>query len=353
MAANAPQGLHDQRELLAPDRLRSRLVALAIVVCVGVAAAAGVFVIARSGGLTAESVGSTPGSATTSGEGEIRVTRDFGATVLVHRELPIPAGASAMSLLAANADVETAYGGGFVDAIDGLASGYTNGAGQMADWFYYVNGMQADKGAADYAVSGRDSVWWDYHRWDYAVALPAAVGQYPQPFLSGAGERLPTVIEHAPGFEPAARSIADSLEAAGVAQVSARPLDADAAPAKDAHVVFVGTWGDLTGSVYKDVAGRPATSGMYATFEGERLVTIDAAGGQRVYETGAGAVMATVNPANRAAAVWLVTGADAGDVERAAALLSGDGDAPQLQGRFGVAVLRDDAVVALPAGVER
>ena len=51
-----------------------------------------------------------------------------------------------MSLLLRNYSVSTRYGGGFVQSIDGLAGGQE--AGRPVDWFYYVNGVEAAKGAA-------------------------------------------------------------------------------------------------------------------------------------------------------------------------------------------------------------
>ena len=116
---------------------------------------------------------------------ELRVSRDFGVTTLTDRSIAVSASSTVMRLLTANTKVTTAYGGGFVDSIDGVASGYTNGGSIRADWFYYVNGLQATVGAADYHLGPHDRVWWDFHAWDFAPSVSAVVGQYPEPFLSG------------------------------------------------------------------------------------------------------------------------------------------------------------------------
>jgi len=45
--------------------------------------------------------------------------------------------------------------GGFVNSIEGVASGYTSGKGSRADWFYFVNGIQSRVGANERpAVAG-------------------------------------------------------------------------------------------------------------------------------------------------------------------------------------------------------
>ena len=58
--------------------------------------------------------------------------------------------------------MKTRYGGRFVQSIDGLAG---SGAGGFADWFYFVNGIEAAVGAADYELSPGDVVQWDYRNW--------------------------------------------------------------------------------------------------------------------------------------------------------------------------------------------
>ena len=99
-----------------------------------------------------------------------------------------------MSLLMRNAAVNTRYSGGFVEGIDGLAGGQE--AGHPVDWFYYVNGVEAPKGAAATNVHAGDHIWWDRHDWSQTDSVPAVVGSFPEPFLNGIeGRRLPVRIE--------------------------------------------------------------------------------------------------------------------------------------------------------------
>ena len=95
-----------------------------------------------------------------------------------------------MRFLQRYAEVDTGYGGRFVDAIEGLRSGSRRG--ERRDWFYYVNGIEADAGAAEREVAGSDRVWWDYRDWGAAMRVPAVVGSFPEPFLHGSeGKRFP------------------------------------------------------------------------------------------------------------------------------------------------------------------
>ena len=125
------------------------------------------------------------------------ISRDFGATVLLDVTAAADDGTSVLRLLAENSDVETAYGGGFVKSIDGLASTYgTVGDAEAQDWFYWVDGIMADVGAGDYDLQGGQTAWWDYHAWSQAMYLPAAVFALPSPW-AGQATPLHTNVEDA------------------------------------------------------------------------------------------------------------------------------------------------------------
>ena len=129
------------------------------------------------------------------GEGSARlwVTRDRGAEVVL--STTVPAGISALEALRRKAEVETRYGGRFVQAIDGIEGDI---AGQH-DWFYFVNGYEADISAADYDLHDGDVLWWDHRSWEGAMRQPIVVGAFPEPFLHGwDGKRRPTVVEGPP-----------------------------------------------------------------------------------------------------------------------------------------------------------
>src|SRR6202011_688577 len=107
------------------------------------------------------------------------ITRDHGAHILLVRK--VPAGLIAMQALQRGAKVQTRYGGRFVQAIDGLSGSLST----RHDWFYFVNGYEADRGAADYRLKNGDVEWWDYRDWSHAARVPVVVGAFPEPFLHG------------------------------------------------------------------------------------------------------------------------------------------------------------------------
>jgi hypothetical protein len=89
------------------------------------------------------------------------------------------------------AHVQTRYAGRFVQAIDGISGSLA----RQHDWFYFVNGYEADRSAAEYRLHPGDVEWWDYRSWRHAMNVPIVVGAFPEPFLHGYdGKRHPTCV---------------------------------------------------------------------------------------------------------------------------------------------------------------
>jgi hypothetical protein len=267
---------------------------------------------------------------------QIVVTREFGAGVLRQIDRPAAKGEeTVMSLLKRNdSAVTTRYGGGFVQSIDGVAGGQE--AGQPVDWFYYVNGIQAGKGAAATKVHPGDHIWWDRHDWSQTEQVPAVVGSFPEPFLNGMdGKRLPVRVECAEVAGYACRAVAARFRElrvpAGIAGIGA------SGEPQTLHVL-VGRWTRVREAEgARAIDGGPRSSGVYARFssDGSTLTVLDARGrATRKLTGGTGLVAATRHAED--APVWVITGTDAAGVDLAARA-------------FETAVLHDHFAVALTA----
>jgi hypothetical protein len=144
------------------------------------------------------------------GTATVWITRDRGATVL--RTTTVPAGETAMQALDRVADIETRYGGRFVEEIDGLAGSLSG----QHDWFYFVNGLEAGRGATEYRLRPGDVEWWDYRSWR-GKEVRAVVGAFPEPFLHGyEGEVPPAAVRFAPGLQALASRVATRIGAGSV-----------------------------------------------------------------------------------------------------------------------------------------
>jgi hypothetical protein len=270
------------------------------------------------------------------------VTRDFGARVLHDTPQPkIKGQETVMSLLLRNFAVSTRFGGGFVQSIDGLAG---QEGSRPVDWFYFVNGVEAGKGAAASNVHPGDHIWWDRHDWSQTDDTAAVVGSYPEPFLNGLeGKRLPVRVECATDAGNACETVAHRLQADGVpAAVGAFGAGGGTAILR----VLVGTWAALRADrSVAQIERGPRASGVYATFgsQGRTFTVLSADGlGTPLNAPGVGLIAATRS--GEEAPAWVVTGADVAGVQHAAA----DFNEAALRDHFAVAVLPSGEPVPLP-----
>jgi hypothetical protein len=271
------------------------------------------------------------------------VTRDFGHRPIQGSPATVdaPGGETAMRALQREFEVKTRYGGGFVQSIAGLGGGRSGG--RPVDWFFYVNGIEAPKGAASTRLHRGDVVWWDRHDWGAAMRVPAVVGAFPEPFRHGRdGKRLPVRLECTNGSDAACSAVQRRLADEGVVAAEA-PFGA--LTGKETLRVLVGLWPAVRqDSDAHQLERGPATSGVYArpTTDGRSIAVLDPRG--RVVRTffgGTGLVAATST--EDLPPTWIVTGTDEAGLRMAARNLTPDA----LGDRFAV-VLADDLPIAAP-----
>jgi Domain of unknown function (DUF4430) len=181
------------------------------------------------------------------GTATLWITRDRGATVLYTGS--VPAGLTVLQALDREADVDTRYGGRFVQSVNGLAGSLSRGR----DWFYFVNGVAADRGAAEYRLRAGEIAWWDYRRWRDSREAVVVVGAFPEPFVHGyAGKVRPVIVRYVrPAQRATATAVAQLVGAASTAPAAA------AAPPGSNVIRIVG------GSPHHFVATAGSASGPY------------------------------------------------------------------------------------------
>ena len=150
------------------------------------------------------------------GTAKLWVTRGGSSQVL--HQVEVPAGVTVLQALEREAEVDTRYGGRFVKTIDGLEGSLARGR----DWFYFVNGYEADRGAAEYRLRDGDVAWWDFRAWRGRREQPVVVGAFPEPFLHGyGGKTRPAAVRYDdPSLEQEARALAKLVGAVSVAPSS-------------------------------------------------------------------------------------------------------------------------------------
>jgi hypothetical protein len=286
------------------------------------------------------------GAGDTPDEVRLTVTDGFGARTLLERPSPEVGGEdTVMRLLQRNADVETRYGGGFVQSIEGLSGGRTDG--RPVDWFYFVNGVLAREGAAATELRAGDRIWWDRRDWGLTNTVPAVVGSFPEPFAHGLdGEKLPTRIECEQSVAEACDIVQERLKRLGIVAGKALPGTSSGV---EVLRIAVGVWPDLRDdSALRQIESGPRASGVYGRFaeDGRHFLALDARG-RVVVQMGAGTGVVAATRYRENAPVWAITGTDAAGVRAAAEAF----DESVLNEKFALAI-SDDLPVPLPA-VER
>ena len=123
------------------------------------------------------------------GKATLWITRDHGSHLMLDRQ--VPAGLTAMQALDRVADIKTRYGGRYVQGINGIEGSLS----ARRDWFYFINGYEADRSAAEYRLHDGDVEWWDFRSWKTQMREPVVVGAFPEPFLHGFdGKTLPARV---------------------------------------------------------------------------------------------------------------------------------------------------------------
>jgi hypothetical protein len=267
------------------------------------------------------------------GGATLLVTRDFGSREIGTADVdPIPGGETAMRMLQRDFDVETRYGGGFVQSINGVAGGRENG--RPVDWFYYVNGVLADRGAAAHELAPGDRIWWDHHDWGAAQDIRAVVGAFPEPFVSGTdGKRLPVRLDCAADASEVCDEVSERLSEVGV---KAGRSGAGGFGGEGVLRIKVGRWAEIRDdSAVRRLEAGPRASGVFArpNATGSEIELLDPRGEvERTLGPGGGLVAATRMGGE--APTWIVTGTDAVGVAAAAAQLQESA----LESHFAIAV---------------
>jgi hypothetical protein len=278
------------------------------------------------------------GGAKAGGGATLRVTRDFGHRSLGSVRLgTIHEGETVMRMLRSKFDVTTRFGGRFVQSIDGLEGG---GAGGQVDWFFFVNGVEADKGAAEWNVSPGDRIQWDYRDWTGAMRVPAIVGAYPAPFTTTGenGKRRPVRIECEDVKARACTDARDRLERVGV-PTSGSSIGAPGT--EEVTRLVVALWPRARGvRGASELENGADESGVFARFseDGATLELLDDHDHpvRRVHRgDGVGLVFALQPRANEL--LWVITALDEQGLEAAARAL----EQSKLRDAFAVAATGD------------
>ena len=250
---------------------------------------------------------------------ELRVTRDFGERLIgsTSRDGVRPGDTVMRLLRSSQREVETRYGGRFVQSIGGLSG---RGPEGRRDWFFFVNGIESETGAAEYGLHDGDRIQWDYRNWSATMSVPAIVGAFPEPLVRGVkGKRFPVRVECEDEGGAPCREVKRRLGDAGV-KASSSAFGADAT--RNILRVIVARWARArTVQAVGRLTGKPDETGVFARFEGDRLRLLGA-DGETVRDAAPGTGLVAALRPEPEKILWVVTATDQPGLQRAAESLS-------------------------------
>lgn len=250
---------------------------------------------------------------------ELRVTRDFGERLIgsTSRDGVRPGDTVMRLLRSSQREVETRYGGRFVQSIGGLSG---RGPEGRRDWFFFVNGIESETGAAEYGLRDGDRIQWDYRNWSATMSVPAIVGAFPEPLVRGVkGRRFPVRVECEDEGGAPCREVKRRLRDAGV-KTNSSSFGADAT--RNILRVIVARWARArTVQAVGRLTGKPDETGVFARFEGDRLRLLGA-DGETVRDAAPGTGLVAALRPEPEKILWVVTATDQPGLQRAAESLS-------------------------------
>ena len=253
----------------------------------------------------------------------VLVTVDYGMEPVLDEMVLLDTDETAMDALNAVAEVGTAYGGGFVRSINGIGLP----ADSRCDWFFAVNGVLSNRGAAEHALRDGDVEHWDYRQWGLRHNVSATLGSVPAFLLNGfRSEARPTIVAFDTGFEAEAAVVVDLLHARGV--TSAAMLELAQLPEEwqaERNLIVIG---DFSCHIVREVFQQWDRLGLFCKLDDGRLLAYSAQAQETEFGASAGLLQPMQNPWNPAGIaaceniLLLVTGTDGPGVRDAVEALN-------------------------------
>ena len=167
-----------------------------------------------------------------------------------------------MRMLQRDFDVETRYGGGFVQEIDGIAGGREDG--RPVDWFYYVNGIDGrGRRRRRQGRRRRPDLVGPPRLGRVAATSARSSASFPEPFSSGVdGKRLPVRIDCADDADDVCDEVAERLSADGI---EAGRSAAEGFGGEGVLRIMVGPWAQIRrDAAVRQLEEGPRACGVFA-----------------------------------------------------------------------------------------
>jgi hypothetical protein len=256
---------------------------------------------------------------------EIIVTKNYGDSIILSKNVGAERGETAMDGLEKVSDVTHNYGGGFVESINGIKSTYSGGKGEKNDWFYFINGILSPIGASDYILHPGDIERWDFHYWGSNRMTTAIIADYPEPFAHGFHGRVKsTYIVYSDLLYDVAYDLQQSLNTSGVSASLKLFHELSDSQKSNSNLILLDT---ADNELIRELNNNAENIGWFIEFENEEIITFTEYGKKNLVFDHGSTIIATQNPWNPKGnwngenVVWVVSGITVEDVKKSVELL--------------------------------
>lgn len=278
---------------------------------------------------------------------DIIIAQDFGNEIMSIESFESNPGDTLLDLMDENYEVQTAYGGSFINGIDGLISGFTGKKDRKKnDWFYYVNGILAQIGSGDHELNQEDVIIWDFHDWNNGTYSSSVIGAYPNNFKKNYyGDEISLNILYAEGFKESSENLKKFFMEIGIKDVQAFSMDETILENEATNTIVIGLWDNISQLSYIEKAYKnKEKAGLYFEINKNIIALNQAGNATETYEKGA-VIASFLKSYDVMSTLWLVTGNSEEDILKSIDILSNDYDS--IKGTFSVLVT-GDKILNLP-----
>jgi|LGOV01.1.fsa_nt_gb hypothetical protein len=270
---------------------------------------------------------------------EVIVSENFGNRIIDKKTIKIDSDLTVMDIMLDNFEVETVYGGSFINAIGNLESGFTNkNKKKKYDWFYYVNGISAEVGADEYYLDEGDQIVWDYHNWESGSGLNSIISAYPSNF-----DAVTTEILYTYEFLDESEKLSKYLGDCHIALLNEESLEntqvSSIVIAKDSELRDI--------EFIENIYNNARKVGLYYEIDNS-IKALDYKGNTVEEYEKAAVIVSIAKSYGEEAILWLITGNDREQISKAIDILIEKPD--KVEGAFSVLVTNEE-IIKLPIQV--
>ncbi|WXR62244.1 DUF4430 domain-containing protein [Peptostreptococcaceae bacterium AGR-M142] len=207
----------------------------------------------------------------------LTVSKDFFNEIIFNEDVDLKNDYSIMDILKEHTEVETSYGGSFVESINSYKSNFKDDSkDKKRDWFYYVNGYMADISSTDYLPKENDHIVFDYHPWSDKSYNNSLISSFENTFKNGyMDEKIPNEIIYQKEFVEQKNNIEKQFSNLDIKSFELNDKEINILD-ETKNTILIATFDEaLKDKKLKDLLSNYSKKGLYFLYEDKKINLFD------------------------------------------------------------------------------